>query len=151
MGFRTAAIARGRDKEELARNLGAHIYLDSDTQDAAAELTKLGGAKTILSTITSGEGMSAMIGGLAVRGKLIVVGVGMDPIQVSGVALITGSRTVTGHASGAAIDSEDTLRFSALSGVRPVIETVPLERASEAYDRMMSGAARFRMVLITGQ
>ena len=151
MGFRTAAIARGRDKEALARKLGAHIYIDSDAQNVAAELTKLGGAKVILSTITSGKAMSAMIPGLAVRGQLIVVGVGMDPIQVSGLDLIMGSRSVVGHASGASIDSQDTLAFSALSGVRPVIETLPLERAAEAYDKMMSGDARFRMVLVTGK
>jgi D-arabinose 1-dehydrogenase-like Zn-dependent alcohol dehydrogenase len=151
MGFRTAAIARGRDKEALAKKLGAHIYLDSDTQNVAAELTKLGGAVTILSTITSGAAMSAMIPALAVRGKLVVVGVGMDPIKVSTVDLILGSRSVVGHASGASIDSQDTLSFSALSGVRPVIETLPLERATEAYDKMMSGDARFRMVLLTGQ
>jgi D-arabinose 1-dehydrogenase-like Zn-dependent alcohol dehydrogenase len=151
MGFRTVAIARGRDKEALATQLGAHIYLDSDAQDVAAELTALGGARTILSTITSGKAMSAMIPGLAVRGTLIVVGVGMDPIQVSGLDLIGGSRSVVGHASGASIDSQDTLAFSALSGVRPVIETLPLERAAEAYDRMMNGDARFRMVLLTGQ
>ncbi len=151
MGFRTVAIARGRDKEALARKLGAHIYLDSETQDVAGELTKLGGARTILSTITSGKAMSAMIPGLAVRGKLVIVGVGMDPIEVSPLDLIGGSRSVVGHASGASIDSQDTLAFSALSGARPMIETMPLERAAEAYDRMMSGAARFRMVLLTGQ
>ncbi len=151
MGFRTVAIARGRDKEALARNLGAHIYLDGAEQDVAAELTKLGGATTILSTITSGKAMSAVVPGLAVRGRLVVVGVGMDPIQVSGLDLIGGSRSVVGHASGASINSQDTLAFSALSGVRPVIETMPLERAAEAYDKMMSGDARFRMVLLTGQ
>lgn len=151
MGFRTVAIARGRDKEALARKLGAHIYLDGAVQDVAAELARLGGARTILSTITSGKAMSALIPGLAVRGKMVVVGVGMDPIEVSGLDLIGGSRSIVGHASGASIDSEDTLAFSALSGVRPVIETMPLERATEAYDRMMSGDARFRMVLLTGQ
>ncbi len=150
MGFRTVAIARGADKGPLARQLGAHVYLDSATQDVAAELTKLGGAKTILATVTSGKAMSAMIPGLAVRGRLVVVGVGMDPIEVSPIDLITASRTVTGHIVGAPIDSEDTLAFSALTGVRPTIETVPLERAAEAYDKMMRGEARFRMVLTTG-
>jgi alcohol dehydrogenase/propanol-preferring alcohol dehydrogenase len=149
MGFRTVAIARGAEKEPLARQLGAHIYLDSQTQDVAAELTKLGGAKTILATVTNGKAMSAVIPGLAVRGKLVVVGVGMDPIEVSALDLIGGSRSVTGHASGASIDSQDTLAFSALTGVRPTIETMPLERAAEAYDKMMRNEARFRMVLTT--
>ena len=146
MGFHTVAIARGAEKEQLARQLGAHVYLDSELQDVAAELTKLGGAKTILATVTSGRAMSAVIPGLAVRGKLIVLGVGMDPIEVSTLDLISGSRSVTGHASGASIDSQDTLAFSALTGVRPSIETLPLERAAEAYDKMMRNAARFRMV-----
>jgi D-arabinose 1-dehydrogenase-like Zn-dependent alcohol dehydrogenase len=150
MGFRTVAIARGTDKEALARKLGAHIYLDSQTQNVAAELSKLGGAKTILSTVTSGKAMSAVIPGLAVRGRMVVVGVGADPIEVSAYDLVGGSRSVVGHASGASIDSQDTLAFSALSGVRPTIETMPLERAAEAYDKMMRNEARFRMVLTTG-
>ena len=150
MGFRTVAIARGRDKETLARQLGAHIYMDSQSQDVAAELMRLGGAKTILATVTSGKAMSAVIPGLAVRGKLIVIGVGMDPIQVSAFDLIGASRSVVGHASGASIDSQDTLAFSALAGVRPTIETMPLEQAAEAYDKMMRNEARFRMVLTTG-
>jgi len=150
MGFRTVAIARGRDKEQLARQLGAHVYLDSQAQDVGAELTKLGGAKTVLATVTSGKAMSAVIPGLAVRGRLVVVGVGMDPIEVSPIELIGGSRAVIGHASGASIDSQDTLAFSALAGVRPTIETMPLERAADAYDKMMRGEARFRMVLTTG-
>lgn len=150
MGFHTVAIARGAEKEPLARQLGAHLYLDSKTQDVAAELTKLGGAKTILATVTSGKAMSAVIPGLAVRGKLIVIGVGADPIEVSTVDLILGSRTVVGHASGASIDLQDTLSFSALSGVRPTIETMPLERAADAYDKMMRNEARFRMVLTMG-
>jgi alcohol dehydrogenase len=147
MGFRTVAIARGRDKEKLARQLGAHVYLDSQSQDVPAELMRLGGAKTILATVTSGKAMSTVIPGLAVRGRLIVVGVGMDPIEVSALDLIGGSRTVTGHAAGTSIDSQDTLAFSALTGVRPTIETMPLERAAEAYDKMMRNEARFRMVL----
>jgi D-arabinose 1-dehydrogenase-like Zn-dependent alcohol dehydrogenase len=150
MGFRTVAIARGREKEKLARQLGAHVYLDSQSQDVPAELMRLGGAKTILATVTSGKAMSAVIPGLAVRGRLVVVGVGMDPIEVSALDLIGGSRTVTGHASGASIDSQDTLAFSALTGVRPTIETMPLEGAAEAYDKMMRNEARFRMVLTTG-
>jgi D-arabinose 1-dehydrogenase-like Zn-dependent alcohol dehydrogenase len=151
MGFRTVAIARGRDKEKLARQLGAHVYLDSQTQDVAAELQKLGGAKVILATVTSGKAISPLIPGLAVRGALVVVGVGMDPIEVSALDLVGGSRSVVGHASGASIDSQDTLAFSALSGVRPMVETVPLERAAEAYDKMMRNEARFRMVLTTGK
>jgi D-arabinose 1-dehydrogenase-like Zn-dependent alcohol dehydrogenase len=150
MGFRTVAIARGADKEALARKLGAHIYLNSQTQDVAAELNKLGGAKTILATVTSGKAMSSVIPGLAVRGRLVVVGVGADPIQIAPFDLIAGSRTVVGHASGASIDSQDTPAFSALSGVRPTIETLPLERAAEAYDKMMRNEARFRMVLTMG-
>jgi alcohol dehydrogenase/propanol-preferring alcohol dehydrogenase len=150
MGFRTVAIARGVDKEPLARKLGAHIYLNSQTQDVAAELSKLGGAKTILATVTSGKAMSSVIPGLATRGKLVVVGAGMDPIQVTPLDLIFGSRTIVGHASGASIDSQDTLAFSALSGVRPTIEIMPLERAAEAFDKMMRNEARFRMVLTTG-
>jgi alcohol dehydrogenase/propanol-preferring alcohol dehydrogenase len=150
MGFRTVAIARGVDKEPLARKLGAQVYLNSQTQDVASELSKLGGAKTILATVTNGKAMSSVIPGLAVRGKLVVVGVGMDPIEVSPLDLIGGSRSVVGHASGASIDSQDTLAFSALSGVRPTIETMPLERAAEAYDKMMRNEARFRMVLTTG-
>jgi alcohol dehydrogenase len=147
MGFRTVAIARGRDKEKLARQLGAHVYLDSQSQDVPAQLMKLGGAKTILATVTSGKAMSTVIPGLAVRGRLVVVGVGMDPIEVSALDLIGGSRTVTGHAAGTSIDSQDTLAFSALTGVRPTIETMPLERVAEAYDKMMRNEARFRMVL----
>ncbi len=150
MQCRTVAIARGRDKEALARQLGAHIYVDSNSQDVATELMKLGGAKTILATVTSGKAMSAIHAGLAVVGRLVVIGVGMDPIEVSPFDLIGASRTITGHASGASINSQDTLAFSTLTGVRPTIETMPLERAAEAYDRMMSGAARFRMVLTTG-
>jgi D-arabinose 1-dehydrogenase-like Zn-dependent alcohol dehydrogenase len=124
--------------------------VDSDSQDVATELMRFGGAKTILATVTSGKAMSAMIPGLAVRGRLVVIGVGMDPIEVSPFDLISSRRTVTGHASGASIDSQDTLAFSTLTDVRPTIETMPLERAAEAYDKMMRGEARFRMVLTTG-
>ena len=150
MGFKTVAIARGAEKEPLARKLGAHAYLDSQRQDIAAELRNMGGAAVILATVTSGKTMSAAIPGLGVRGKLIVVGVGMDPIEVSPLDLIGASRSIVGHASGASIDSQDTLAFSALSGVRAQIETMPLERAAEAYDKMMRNEARFRMVLTTG-
>jgi D-arabinose 1-dehydrogenase-like Zn-dependent alcohol dehydrogenase len=149
MGFRTVAIARGADKKGLAEQLGAHIYLDSGVQDVAAELTKLGGATAILATVPNAKAMSDVIPGLAVRGTLVVVGVGAEPIQVSALALIPGNRSIKGHASGTAIDSEDTLNFSVLSGVRPRIETMPLEKAAEAYERMISAQARFRMVLTT--
>jgi D-arabinose 1-dehydrogenase-like Zn-dependent alcohol dehydrogenase len=147
MGFRTVALARGGDKEPLARQLGAVAYLDNQATDPAAELQKLGGAKVIVATVTSGRAMSAVIGGLGVDGKLILLGAASDPLEVSALALIGGRRTVTGWPSGTAIDSQDTLAFSALSGVRPMTETFPLHRAAEAYERMMSGNARFRVVL----
>ena len=150
MGFRTVAIARGADKESFAKKLGAHLYLDTEKQNAAAELGKLGGAKTILATVPNSQAMSELIPGLSVRGKLVVIGVGAEPIQVSAVDLIATNRTIHGHASGASIDSEDTLKFSVLTAVRPMIETMPLERASEAYEKMMAAKARFRMVLTTG-
>jgi D-arabinose 1-dehydrogenase-like Zn-dependent alcohol dehydrogenase len=150
LGFETVAIARGTGKEELARKLGAHHYIDSTAGDPAQALTELGGADLILSTVTNADAMGAVFGGLRPRGKLIVVGASMDPIPVPAAMLIGGSKTIAGHASGTSRDSEDTLRFSALSGVRPMIETVPLERAAEAYEKMMSGEARFRMVITTG-
>jgi len=150
MGFRTIAIARGADKESLAKDLGAHIYIDSAATNAAKELTKLGGAKTILATVPDAQAASELIPGLSVRGVIMIIGVGGEPIQVNAVDVIAANRTIQGHASGAAIDSEDTLNFSVLSGVRPKIEVMPLERANEAYDRMMSARARFRMVLTTG-
>lgn len=151
MGCRTVAIARGADKGPLARKLGAHVYLDSVAQDVAAELNKLGGAKVILATVTSSKAMSAVLGGLAVDGKMIVVGASPEPIEVSPFLLIGGRRSVEGWPSGTSVDSEDTLAFSALSGVRPMIETMPLERAPEAYEKMISGSARFRMVITTGR
>jgi D-arabinose 1-dehydrogenase-like Zn-dependent alcohol dehydrogenase len=147
MGFRTVAIARGKDKEALAKQLGAHHYIDSDAENPGAALAKLGGAKIILSTVTSGKAISAVIGGLAVRGKLVIVGVSMQPVEVGTIDMVSKGAGVLGHASGTSIESEDTMRFSALTGVRPMIETVPLEQAAEAYAKMMSGAARFRMVL----
>jgi D-arabinose 1-dehydrogenase-like Zn-dependent alcohol dehydrogenase len=150
LGFDTVAIARGREKEELARELGARHYIDSRAQDPAEELTKLGGAKVILATATSAAAMTAAAGGLGRRGRLVVVGASPEPIEVSPMLLIGGDRSVVGHASGTSKDSEDTLAFSVLSGVRPMIETRPLEDAAAAYDKMMSGDARFRMVLTTG-
>jgi D-arabinose 1-dehydrogenase-like Zn-dependent alcohol dehydrogenase len=151
MGFRTVAIARGADKAALATELGAHVYIDSTTQDAAAELTKLGGAKVILATVTHAPTMSAVINGLGHRGQLIVVGVDAEPMQVGPMQLVGGSREVHGHASGTSKDSEDTLEFSTLVDITPRIETYPLEDAAAAYDRMLSGKARFRVVLTTGK
>ena len=150
MGFRTVAIARGAEKASLATQLGAWKYIDSAAQDPAEELTKMGGAKVILATATSGKAFEAVLGGLAVDGKLLIVGAA-DPMQVAPLSLILARRSVSGWPSGRSIDSQDTLQFSALTGVRSMNETFPLERAGEAYDRMMSGAARFRVVLTTGQ
>jgi len=147
MGHRTVAIARGRDKEELARTLGAHEYIDSTASDPAAELQKLGGARAILATVTSGEAMNAVIGGLGQDGTLIVLGAAQTPLSVPPLVLIGGRRSVRGWPSGSSIDSQDTLAFAALNGVRPMTETFPLARAAEAYARMMSGDARFRVVL----
>jgi D-arabinose 1-dehydrogenase-like Zn-dependent alcohol dehydrogenase len=147
MGYRTVAIARGTDKEALARKLGAHHYIDSTRQNVAAELTKLGGARVILATVTDAKSMSEAVGGLGVDGKLLVVGASGDPIEVPPLALIPGRRSIAGWPSGTAMDSEDTLGFSVLTHIRPLIETYPLERAAEAFDRMMSGKARFRVVL----
>jgi D-arabinose 1-dehydrogenase-like Zn-dependent alcohol dehydrogenase len=147
LGFRTVAIARGADKEALSRKLGAHHFIDSATEDVAAALNRLGGARAVLATVASAKAMTPVIDGLAVRGRLVVIGVDAEPIQVSSLQLIGASRSVVGHAAGTAIDSEDTLAFSVLSGVRPMIETMPLARAPEAYARMMRGDARFRMVL----
>jgi D-arabinose 1-dehydrogenase-like Zn-dependent alcohol dehydrogenase len=147
MGFRTVAIARGIDKEPLARKLGAGSYIDSKTQDPAAELLKLGGAKVVLATVTNGDAMSAVLGGLGVNGKLIIVGAAAEPLQVPGIPLLMGRRSILGWPSGSSIDSQDTLSFSQLTGVRAMTEVFPLERASEAYEHMMSGKARFRAVL----
>jgi D-arabinose 1-dehydrogenase-like Zn-dependent alcohol dehydrogenase len=147
MGFETVAIARGREKEAQARELGAHHYLDSKSQNVATELTRLGGAHVILATVVSAQAMSSVIDGLRVNGRLLVVGSSPDPIAVSSQQLIRGRRTIKGWPSGTAIDSQDSFAFSALSGVRPMIQTMPLERASEAYELMMNGKARFRMVL----
>jgi D-arabinose 1-dehydrogenase-like Zn-dependent alcohol dehydrogenase len=151
MGYHTVAIARGQDKGPLARKLGAHHYIDSTTQNVAAELAKLGGARVILATLTASKSMSDAVGGLGIDGKLLVVGASMQPIEVPPLALIGGRRSVSGWPSGTSSDSEDTLEFSVLSAIRPTIEAYPLERASEAYERMMSGKARFRVVLTTGR
>jgi len=149
MGFHTVGIARGKDKEPLARQLGASLYIDSQAQDPAAELVKLGGAKAILATATSGEAMSAVQGGLAVNGMLLVIGAAAA-MRVSPLFLLSGCRSIKGWYSGTSIDSQDTLAFTARTGVRSMNETFPLERVNEAYDRMMSGKARFRVVLTIG-
>ncbi len=147
MGCHTIAIARGKDKEPLSRSLGAHHYIDSTVQNVAAELTKLGGARVILATVTDSKSMSDAIGGLSIDGKLLIVGASMQPIEVPPLALIPSRRSIAGWPSGTARDSEDTLAFCVLSGIRPMIETYPLKRAPEAYERMMSGKTRFRVVL----
>jgi D-arabinose 1-dehydrogenase-like Zn-dependent alcohol dehydrogenase len=149
MGFRTVGIARGKDKEPLARELGAFHYIDSQAQDPGAELTKLGGARVILATVTAGDAMSAVQTGLGPRGTLMVIGAAQS-MQVSPLVLISGMREIKGWYSGTAIDSQDTLAFSVLKGVRSMNEVYPLERVTEAYERMMSGKARFRVVLTMG-
>lgn len=146
-GYRTVAIGRGSENASLARKLGAHIYIDSQATNAAQELQKMGGAKVILTTAPSGKAMSELIDGLGPNGKLMVAGAAFDPIQVAPVQLISNMRGIQGWASGTPADSEDTLNFAVLSGVRPMIETYPLEKAAEAYDRMLSGNAQFRVVL----
>jgi D-arabinose 1-dehydrogenase-like Zn-dependent alcohol dehydrogenase len=150
MGMKTVGIARGRDKEALARKLGAHVYIDAETQDPAAELQKLGGAKTILATAPSVKAMESVIGGLDVDGKLVILGLSNEALRVSPLTLIPTRRQIVGWAAGNVPDEEDTLNFSALTGVRSMNELYPLERASEGYDRMMSGKARFRVVLGVG-
>ena len=147
MGFRTVAIGGGPDKDHLAKKLGAHVYIDAKAEDAAAALQKLGGADVILATAPSGSAIGSLLPGLAVRGKLVVVGVSGDPIPVNGVSLIFGGRSVVGSLTGRAIETQDTLDFSVLTDVRPMIETLPLAKAEQAYKRMMAGDARFRMVL----
>ena len=146
-GYKVAAIGRGSENAALATRLGASIYIDSQSTNAAQELQKLGGAKVILATAPSSKAMSELVDGLGPSGKLIVVGATFDPIEVTPIQLITGSRTIQGWSTGTPADSEDTLRFAELSGVRPMIETYPLERAAEAYARMLSGKAQFRVVL----
>jgi len=150
MGFRTVAIARGKDKEPLARKLGAHQYIDSQAENVSEQLQKLGGAKVVLATATSNKAMADTLGGLGLNGKLIILGASFEPLQVNTLPMIGGRQSVAGWPSGSSIDSEDTLAFSALSGVRPMTEVYPLERAPEAYERMMSNQARFRVVLTTG-
>ncbi|MGA2246419.1 MAG: alcohol dehydrogenase [Verrucomicrobiota bacterium] len=150
MGFKTVGIARGQDKAPLALRLGAHHYLDSQAVDPAAELQKLGGAKVIIATVTNGDAMSAVQGGLGLNGTLMVIGAAQS-LTVSPLLLLSGRRSIKGWYSGTAADSQDTLKFSVLAGVRSMNEAYPLEKVAEAYERMESGKARFRVVLTTGQ
>ena len=146
-GYKVAAIGRGSENAPLAKKLGANVYIDSVATNAAEELQKMGGARAILATAPSSKAMSELIDGLGPNGTLMVIGAAFDPIEVTPVQLITGSRAIQGWSSGTPADSEDTLNFAELTGVRPMIETYPLERAGEAYARMMSGKAQFRVVL----
>ena len=146
-GYNVAAIGRGADTGVLAKKLGAHVYIDTQTTDAAQELQKLGGASVILATAPNSKAMSALMDGLGPNGKLVVVGAALDPIEVTPAQLIFGTKTIQGWASGTPVASEDTLNFCVLTGVRPMIETYPLESAAEAYARMLSGKAEFRVVL----
>jgi D-arabinose 1-dehydrogenase-like Zn-dependent alcohol dehydrogenase len=150
MGFKTIAIGRGKDKNDLVKKLGAVQYIDSKSQNTVEELVKLGGAKIILGTVPSGKAMGEVLGGLAVNGKLIMIGVSDESLEVPPTLFILGRRSVVGWPAGTSMDSQDTLSFSVLSGVRSMNEVFPLERAPEAYQRMMNGKARFRAVLTTG-
>jgi D-arabinose 1-dehydrogenase-like Zn-dependent alcohol dehydrogenase len=146
-GYRVAAIGRGSENAALAKKLGAALYIDSKSTNATEALQKLGGAQVILATAPSSKAMSELIDGLGPNGKLMVIGATSDPIEVTPIQLISGSRTIQGWAAGTPADSEDTLRFAELIGVRPMIETYPLEKTAEAYARMMNGHAQFRVVL----
>jgi alcohol dehydrogenase/propanol-preferring alcohol dehydrogenase len=147
MGFRTVAIGRGADKQALAKKLGAHEYIDTNAGPPAEALQKLGGAKIILATAPDSKAMSALMDGVGANGKLIVVGAGFEPLTITPLQLISGRKAIQGWFSGTARDSEDTLQYSSLTGVRPMIERYPLERAAEGYQQMISGKARFRVVL----
>jgi D-arabinose 1-dehydrogenase-like Zn-dependent alcohol dehydrogenase len=152
MGFNTVAIGRAKEKEEeLMLKLGAKKYIDNQTQNVVEELNKLGGAKVVLATVPSGKAMTEILGGLAANGKLVIIGASDEPIEVPPALMILGRRSLIGWPAGTSIDSQDTLSFSVLSGVRSMNEVFPLERAPEAYDHMMSGKARFRCVLTTGK
>jgi alcohol dehydrogenase len=148
-GFKTIAIARGKDKEPLAKKLGASKYIDSQSQDPSAELQKLGGAQVILATVTNADAMKAVLGGLAVNGTFTIIGA-VPSLEVPSLQLLGRRQSVKGWASGTSIDAQDTLTFSVLTGIRSMNESFPLERVNEAYDRMLSGKARFRVVLTTG-
>lgn len=149
-GYKVVAIGRGPENGMLAKKLGASVYIDSQSTKPAEELQKLGGARVILATAPNSKAMSELIDGLGPNGKLVVIGATFDPIEVAPVQLINGSRTIQGWAAGTPADSDDTLRFAELSGVRPMIETYPLEKVAEAYARMLSGKAEFRVVLTMG-
>lgn len=146
-GFDTVAIGRGEDKQHLAQKLGARTYIDTKSQDPAKQLSAMGGAKVILATAPDAKAMGALVDGLGANGKLIIVGASTEPFAVSSVQLLLARKSIVGWPSGTSIDTEDTLKFAVANGVRPMIETLPLERASEGYDRMMSGKVRFRAVL----
>ena len=146
-GYKVAAVGRGSESAALAKKLGASVYIDNKATNPAEALQKLGGAQVILGTAPSSKAMSELIDGLAPNGKFIVIGVEADPIQVTPAQLVNGSKSIQGWASGTPADEEDTLHFAALTGVRPMIETYPLEKAAEAYARMLSGKAQFRVVL----
>ncbi len=150
MGFHTIAIARGKDKEPLSKQLGAHHYIDSQTENPAEVLAKMGGAKVILSTVTNSRAMTSLVGGLGVNGKLLILGVSTEPLGASPLALISNRTAIAGWPSGTSIESQDTMDFCALTGVRSMNQLFPLERAAEAYALMMSGKARFRVILTTG-
>jgi len=147
MGFKTVALGRGKDKEPLARKLGAHHYIDSDVADPVAELQKLGGARVILATAPSAKAISSVVEGLGVDGTLLIPAAPNDPLSISVMPLLMGRRQIAGWYSGTARDSQDTLEFSAMSGVHPMIERYPLSRVAEAYEQMHSGKVRFRVVL----
>lgn len=147
MGFRTVAVARGPEKGELALQLGAFKYIDSKAEEVGPALLELGGVSVVLATVTNADAMASTIGGLDIDGKLLVLGAPQEPLSSSVLPLITGRRVIAGWPSGTMVDSEDTLRFSVLTGVRPMTEVLSLSRAAEAYDRMLSGKARFRVVL----
>jgi D-arabinose 1-dehydrogenase-like Zn-dependent alcohol dehydrogenase len=146
-GYQVAAIGRGSENAPLAQKLGANVYIDSKSANAAEALQKLGGAQVILATAPNSKAMSELVNGLGPNGKLMVIGASFDPIEVTPIQLISGSRSIQGWAAGTPADSEDTLRFAELTGVRPMIETYTLDKAAEAYARMMSGNAQFRVVL----
>lgn len=150
MGFETVAINRGNDKEPLARQLGAHHYLDATAQDVAAELQKLGGASVILATAPNAQAISALVDGLAPGGKLLVPAAPAEPLSIGVFSLINKRSSVAGWYSGTAMDSQDTMEFSALSGVHPMIEKYPLDQVADAYEQMHSGKVRFRVVLTMG-
>ncbi|MFF0850562.1 alcohol dehydrogenase [Streptomyces sp. NPDC003280] len=151
MGFETVGIARGAEKADFAKRLGAHHYVDSTSGTPVAEaLQSLGGAKVVLATAGHSEAITATVEGLAPRGELVVIGADTEPLGISPVQLLMSGRVVRGHPSGTAKDVEDTMAFSALHGIRPMTESVPLEQADEAYRKMLSGRARFRMVLTPG-